>query len=320
VTSAELRDVASKSVLLCSSLPLIQAIIFLMRYCFDTSALNRLYQDTDRDSIVTGMLVGASFRISAYNVIEAAKTSDIELRRELVRIMRRLADNKRPLDRPNGLIRAVARAYAGRDGHGDPTMIVNADPNLEGLWIALNDPSLIDDDARTELLKWAKEWEGDYDAIASGARDRFQELFRRRPKQRPRTAAATIKGFMKHRDKIFSNLVAPIYEQETGCRLSRTEYDELIKDPMWALYFAGYAYALHHRSVRADGFSRERNAGGIDLGQAVYLCLCDRFVTDDRPQYRALRPLNRFNIATGHKTEVWTYDGFRNRLLIQGVT
>ena len=287
-----------------------------MRYCLDTSAINRLLDDPDREAIVTGMLLGASFRISAYNVIEAAKTRNVTRRQELVRLMRRLADNKRPLDRPNGLIRAVARGYAERSATGNVTSTVNVDPALDGLWVALNEPELIDDDARREVLEWAQQWESDYDAIAAGPRDEFQELFRRHPEERPRTPAATVKSYMKHDDQIFKDYVGPIYERETGKTLSRAEYDELIKEPMWALYLCGYAYACHQRAVRDDRFARGRHAGGIDLGQAVYLRLCDRFVTNDRAQYKGLRFLNRFNRAAGFATEVLMYDTFRRRLLV----
>lgn len=262
------------------------------------------------------MLVGNSFSISAYNVIEAAKTRDIERREKLVRLMSRLADNKRPLDRPNDLVRAVARAYAERRADGRATLTVNINPNLEGLWVALNDPTQIDEGARAELLAWAEQFEGDYDAIAARGRERFQQLFQQNPLERPRTAAATIRSFMRHDDQIFSLLVAPIYEQETGKTLSRSEYEDLMKEPTWAVYFGGYAYALHRRAIRVAGYSRSRNAGGIDLGQAVYLCLCDRFVTNDRAQYRGLRVLNQFNRASGNGTEVWTYEAFRKRLLI----
>ena len=121
---------------------------------------------------------------------------------------------------------------------------------------------------------------------------------------------------MKHKEQIFSHLVSPIYKRETGKALSRAEFDDLIQEPMWALYLGGYAYAAHQRSVQRQGYSRGRNAGGIDLGQAVYLRLCDRFVTDDYEQYRGLRFLNRFNRVAGHKSEVWTYQAFRKRLLI----
>lgn len=287
-----------------------------MRYCLDTSALNRLHDDPDREAIVTGMLTGASFRISAYNVIESAKTSDVARRQSLVRLLNELSQNKRPLDRPNTLIRAVARGYAHRRRGEDVTLTVNEDPNLEGLWSALNEPEAIQESERCELFDWAQQWEGDYDEIVAADRDKFQSFFEEHPEQRPRSAAATVRSFMKHEDQIYSFLVSPIYQQETGEILSREEYDEMMEEPMWSLYLAGYAYALHNRAVRPTRFSRHRNAGGIDLGQAVYLRLCDRFITNDVAQYRGLRFLNRFNRSKDYECEVWMYQSFRGRLLL----
>lgn len=288
-----------------------------MRFGFDTSGLNRLYDDPDRDALITAFLASGQFWISAYNVFEAAKNKDIARRHGLVGMMGRLAENRPPLIPPNMLVRAVARAYAeaGPTGEPRPRFKVDNDPELENIWAALHEPELLDDEIRNETLAWAAKWEADYDAIAAGARERFQTVFNSAPSERPRTAAGTLRGFMRNKDQIFSALVAPISEQETGRVLSRDEYERVIEEPAWALYFGGYGYALHQRSVKQDRYSRSRNAGGIDLGQAVYLRLVDRFVTDDRAQYRGLRFLSRFAQAADYHVEVLTYDAFRRRLL-----
>jgi hypothetical protein len=286
-----------------------------MRYCFDTSGVNRLLDDPARDAIVTALLDTGSVRITAYNVIEAAKTEDALRRRSLVNLMRKLSDHKRPLDRPNTLARAVARGYATRSPGGSASFGVNSDPNLDGVWVALNNPEELDKETRAEILEWAQQWENDYDSIAVAARTRFQALIAKYPKAQRPTAAFTMRGFMRQRDQLCKGLVAPIYEKETGSVLTEEEFEEMMEEPLWSLYLGGYAYALHHRSVKVNQYSRRRNAGGIDLGQAVYLRLCDQFVTDDRAQYRGLRFLNRFARAKGYLTEVLTYDAYRHRLL-----
>jgi hypothetical protein len=86
----------------------------------------------------------------------------------------------------------------------------------------------------------------------------------------------------------------------------------VVREPAWQLYSLGYAYAIHQRAIQEQNFSEMRNAGAIDLGQAVYLTLCDHFVTNDQAQYRGLRLLNVLN--TKRRTEVMRYDTFRNRL------
>ena len=289
-----------------------------MRYCFDTSGVNRLFADPAREEIVSALLASGTVRITAYNVIEAAKTDDVALRVSLVKLMRRLSDYKRPLDRPNTLVRAVARAYANRSPDGSATFSANSDPDLDGVWVALQEPEQLDEEMRAEVQQWSTQWEDVYDGIVAGARERFQALIARYPKARRPTLAYTMRSLMRQIDQIQRGLVGPIYEKETGNELNREEFEEMMKEPVWSLYLGGYAYALHQRSVKVDGYSRRRNAGGIDLGQAVYLRLCDRFVTHDKPQYRALRFLNQFTCAKGYTAEVLTYDHFRGRLLPLG--
>ena len=281
-----------------------------MIYCFDTSALNRLLDDPDRDVITTALLATASFRITGYNVLEAANTKDPARRIALVKLMRRLTNNKRPVDLPNSVVRTAARAYAEKT----PDVTVNADPNLEGLWVALNEPELLDDSARQESLDWAKNWSDEFDSIAAGKREQFQELFQKKGATRPRTPAGTLRGYSELKELIRDRLIGRIYERETGKSLNPADFEELMEEPIWSLYLGAYAYAFHQRSIRQHGYSRSRHAGAIDLGQAVYLAMCDRFVTDDKTQYRALRLLNTLN--TKRDTQVLRYDTFRRRLLL----
>lgn len=147
----------------------------------------------------------------------------------------------------------------------------------------------------------------------AGARGRFQSLVEQSPRDRPPSAAGTIRAFMRNDDQIFSALVAPIYEQETGQVLTRELYDVMMKEPVWPLYLGGYGYAVHHRSIKRDCYSKGKNAGGFDLGQAVYLRLIDRFITNDYAQYRALRLLGTFAHAADYRVEVLTYEAFRHR-------
>lgn len=280
-----------------------------MIYCFDTSGINRLLDDPEREAITQVLLGVASFRITAYNVLEAAKTGDLARRSDLITLMRRLADRKRPLDMPNTILLNCATAHAEHAS----LATVNRDEKLEGLWVALNEPNLIDEEARSEALNWAEEHEDDFCRVIAGDRDQFQRLFHEEPRARPISTASTIREYLKKKEECHST-VSDVYNRHIGRPLSDSEYRDLVREPVWPLYFVGYAYAIHQRSIQAEGFSARRNAGAVDLGQAVYLALCDRFVTNDQAQYRALRLLNVFN--TKRRTEVMRYDTFRNRLLV----
>lgn len=280
-----------------------------MIYCFDTSAINRLLDDPERDPIIDATLSIGSFRVTAYNILEAAKTGDANRRSQLIDLMKRLTDGKRPLDRPNTILLTYAEAHAARAA----TVRVNADENLEGLWIALNQPGLLDQEAREEVLAWAAEWEDDFSEAVAGDREQFQSLFRKTPPERTKATASTLRAYLSKKDECRS-LISDVYERHTRKHLTDSEYAVLVREPVWPLYFLGYAYAVHQRGIQEQNYSRTRNAGAIDLGQAVYLTLCDRFVTDDRAQYRGLRLLNVLN--SKRRTHVMRYDTFRRRLLV----
>jgi hypothetical protein len=278
-------------------------------YCFDTSAINRLLDDQEREPIIQATLSVGAFQVTAYNVIEAAKTSkNADRRAQLIELMRRLANGTRQLDRPSTILLSYAEAHAA----GVDAVQVNADEKLSGLWVALQKPDLLDHEAIEEVFAWAKKWEDDFSEVVSGDRDQFQSLFRKAPQLRPRTAAATLRAYLDQKDKCRS-LVSVIYKRQTQRDLTDSQYTVLVREPIWPLYLLAYAYAVHQRGIQERNFSANRNAGAIDLGQAAYLPLCDRFVTDDRAQYRGLRLLNVLNGK--RRTQVMRYDTFRNRLL-----
>jgi hypothetical protein len=71
------------------------------------------------------------------------------------------------------------------------------------------------------------------------------------------------------------------------------------------------AYGMYVRSVKVTHFSKKRNPGSIDTQQAIYLTLCNVFVTADEEQYKMLRLLAPF----GHKQRyVWKYPKFAQYL------
>lgn len=75
----------------------------------------------------------------------------------------------------------------------------------------------------------------------------------------------------------------------------------------WRFFLSSMVYGMYLRSVRTINFGRLKNPGSIDTQQAIYLTVCDTFVTADRHQHRMLRLLVPF----GHKKrQIWDYDRF----------
>lgn len=279
-----------------------------MIYGFDTSGLNSLLDDPECDAIAKTLVGVESVRVSALNVIEAIKTPDVNRRLQLLRLMGKLAAGKRPLDRPNSILLSYADAYAA----GESRTSVNSDPQLEGIWVALNQPEILDEDALREVTAWATKQECDFAAVVAADRSAIQAKLGLSRPRKVRTAAGTLRAFLGATPECHS-LVADIYSRQTGRALDSHDFEKLVKESVWPLYLLSHAYGIHTRSVRIDRHSASKNAGAIDLSQSVYLTLCDRFVTNDGPQYRALRHLNVLNRK--RKTQVLRYAAFRQRLL-----
>jgi hypothetical protein len=89
-------------------------------------------------------------------------------------------------------------------------------------------------------------------------------------------------------------IVGAVYEKTTGKALTEDEYRVLMKGhAALVLYLAANVYGLYQRSMKVDNYSR-KHASGMDMAQAVYLSLCDRFVTNDARQCRGLRLVKQF--------------------------
>ena len=87
--------------------------------------------------------------------------------------------------------------------------------------------------------------------------------------------------------------------------------------PQWPLYLAGWGHEMFARAIRSSNYGIRGKPGTLDLWCAIYLPICDRFVTNDDGQYRALRVLNVLNkrfFETPTKTHVLRYERFKEEL------
>jgi hypothetical protein len=280
-------------------------------YCFDTSAINQLHDEPDRQALVKGLLAANKFRLTAINVIEALGTKDVLRRRSLLRLMAELTDEDRPLTVPNELLIITAVAYHKKEAR--PTISITSEQ--DGLWTVLQRPELADDDrAREETLRWVKSLEKPANESHQHARGDFQRIFCEGEEPRPLSAVELIRRYLEREDFVYE-VVAPLYEYATGACLVRAELRSFFREiPHWPLYLVGWAYSIYSRAVQLQNHSEKKNAGVIDLWCAIYLPHCDYFVTHDRRQLDALRIANVFN--WGRCTRITSYAQFRKRLLI----
>ncbi len=246
---------------------------------------------------------------TALNVIEACATQDSDKRVSLIQLIKELGGYNRPLEIPNKLLQVLAIAYARRK----PAATLSITKEQEGLWIALNEPEMLDEQARHEVLQWKEQLETDFTGLHRTARPHFQRLFEEGRTLRPQSVVGLIRRYCKD-EKFVYEVTAPLYERATQTTLPPRELQQFFTTvPGWPLYFLGWAHAIYNRAIQESGYSPRKKPGTIDLWCAVYLPHCDRFVTHDKGQRKALRTLTVLN---PRKTRILSYDTFRKGLLV----
>ena len=268
----------------------------------DTSAWNHLLDDPDRELILE-KLSSVAIVPTALAIAEIGATEDPNRRLALLRLIKNVGRDNRPLGTPNQLIIAACQGYARRDR----ALTLNAGNDAEGAWIALNKPELVDDAAQRMSLEFNKERENVLGQFTQGLREKLKAVFENGVK-RPRSMGALIRHCAQNDDFLYE-VVNPIYERAVGESLVRAELWSLLNSlPHWRMFLMGYACAIYQRAVKRHHFGRRNNPGHLDLWSATYLPSCDVFVTGDKRQRRALKILNRGN---GRPASIKSYREWR---------
>jgi hypothetical protein len=269
----------------------------------DTSAWNAFIDDQEQDSIIE--ILSAKVVIpTALAISEVAAVPEHERRYALLRLIKKVGRDMRPLEMPNQLMIRACQGYARRDA----TLTLNDQGEM---WAALNDPSLIDDEAQRLAREFNQERENSFRHMNEHLRKDLQILFRNGT-NRPRSMSALIRHYNKNDDFIYE-IVNGIYERAVGKPLPRNELRPLLNSiPQWSMFLIGYVCAIYQRAVKEQGFSYKRNPGNLDLWSAIYLPSCDTFITNDTRQRRALKIINKSN---NHPSQIISYSKWREYIL-----
>jgi len=254
----------------------------------DTSAWNYLIDDPDLD-LIRETLRSVTIIPTALAIGEIAATEDRSRRLGLLRLIKTVGKDNRPLAMPNQLIVAVCQGYARRD----QILTLNTGDDAEGSWIALSRPDLADDAAQRVALEFNKEREDVLRNFTEGLREELKTVFEN--EERPPSMGALL-GHYAQNDDFLYEVVNPIYERAVGAPLLRGELRSLLSStPYWRMFLLGYGCAIYQRAIKRQGFGYKNNPGHLDLWSATYLPSCDVFVTADKRQRRALKILNQGN-------------------------
>lgn len=277
------------------------------KHILDTSAWNALFDDPERDVLIEGALSRTIFP-TCIAITEVAATEDTARRMDILRLMKTLGRDNRPMASPNQLIIMACKGYAERAAR----ITINAGSDAEGAWIALNDPTQVDEAAQRLALDFNQEREKVMRTFTGGLRGGLQSIFVAGT-QRPRSMVSLIRHYSRDDDFLYE-VIDPIYRRATGGALPRAELRPLLNSLYeWPMFLMGYACAIYQRAVREQGYGHKRNPGYLDLWSAAYLPICDVFVTRDERQRRALKIMNK---ANPRPSQILSYSQWRDGLLV----
>ena len=276
------------------------------KHILDTSAWNALFDDPDRDVLIEATLSQTIFP-TCIAITEVAATEDAARRMQILCLMKTLGRDNRPMASPNQLIIMACEGYSKRAA----MITLNAESDAEGAWIALSDPTLVDETAQRLALDFNEERENVMRTFTEGLRQGLQSIFVAGT-QRPRSIGSLVRHYSRD-DSFLYEVVNPIYERATGSALPGAELRALLNSLYeWPMFLMGYACAIYQRAVQEQGYGHKRNPGHLDLWSATYLPICDVFVTGDKRQRRALKILNK---ANPRSTRILSYAQWRQSLL-----
>ncbi len=276
------------------------------KHVLDTNARNDLFDDPVRDYLLevlrTTVVLPTTLAIS-----ELAATEDAERRHALLRLVKSVGHDNRPLAMPNELMILACQGYARRDS----ALTLNGGGDAEDAWNALKYPDHVDAEAQRLALEFNQERETIFRKWNEGLRNVLQRDFRGGVEQ-PRSMSALIRHYSRNDDFLYE-VVNLIYEPAVGTALPRNELRRLLSSlPYWPMFLMGYACAFYQRAVRDEGFGYKRNPGYLDLWSATYLPACDVFITSDRRMRRVLRVINGGN---GRPARIISYNEWKQKLM-----
>jgi hypothetical protein len=266
---------------------------FRDKHILDTSAWNALYDDCEKEIVIEAAF-GKTILPTCVAIIEVAAIENNIRRIDILRLMKRLGRDNRPIATPNQLIVMACEGYSKRAS----VLNITGGADAEGAWIALNKPELVNNVVQQTALKFNAEREAVFRDFNEGLRCNLQPLFKDGT-DRPRSMGVLIRHYARS-DEFLYEVVNPIYRRATGTALPHGELHPLLNSIyIWPMFLIGYGCAIYQRAVQPQGYSHNKNPGHLDLWSAVYLPFCEVFVTEDKRQRRTLKVLNKANPRPG---------------------
>lgn len=255
---------------------------------FDTSVLNKFVKEKDSTPVFCGVLSGYTVRITAMTVEEFAATPEVELRRSLFQMCRRLlaAGYATIIEQPTRILELLIQLNAKNGSAFDWIQVPVRSENLEK--DVYNDALIEDEELakqqRMEILSTQKALEKIYERQRGEIEDMIKKGFDKRPG-----------SFKEHLALIqmpggaFWRFVGEYYESDSKNVPDEATLRQFLNAcPPFRAFFLALALKWYDKCIRPlqlpSTFKIKRN----DLMFAVYLPYCDQFITADQGQRDSL--------------------------------
>lgn len=285
----------------------------MRKYYFDTSAINRLLEEPSVRRVARK--AGKQFVIfpSVFTIAEVAGTTDPDQRIKLLRFLKNISGEFRPIGMPSEILGIELQSRKFRK----PSMEVSMGPQWDGLWAAFNEPELLEQEDIDEVKEWTRNEEERILSVFRDNRDLIQgsidELPESDRKEILRSYSNLMKSFIETDGFILNTVNSFAQIPMPGADLQQDQVDELLEfSDFWRLFLAALGFMFYTFSVKKSNYStrKNRNPGSIDLQQAMFLPICDTFVSEDKRQRRALRIISRF---AKRRPNIWSVTQFMKR-------
>jgi len=278
----------------------------------DTSAINYIYDDSRSDRITSILKEKARIYLSIFNIVELACEKDKNRRIGLIKIAKKLIGNYLPLAMPGELLKRSLISIC----FGKKNMNNSMSKDWDAIWIALNEPELIDNEEYSEIITWKKNQEKWYQNMHESGRPKIQKAIQQLPKSEQKkltySFSRTITYYSKQQDLVTSLIDNISFNNKLKLRNDEIAQIIITHSEHWRFFLAGMVYGLYSRSLRFQNYGKKKNPGSIDTQQSIYLSTSDIIVTADNYQFRMMRLLVPF----GHiKRYAWNYKKFREWVL-----
>jgi hypothetical protein len=275
---------------------------------FDNSGINGLADETDSNAIIRSLGIGFFVRITETSLSEMAATQSAERRLKLLSVAKHLNYNGEVIRPYNWILRELMKRHAANPARFDWKTLVIRGPELEDELV--RGGMLGSDELAEETAKDFELRSDEFETVYKDAKPAFDKLFEPEDAERP-----PIDGLVEAlKSGAFWSLARGMYKRGCGVEIDEAGVKEFVeKCPPFNTALLGMSVAQFERLIR-DVRTESYKAGRIDLFSAVYLPFCDRLVTRDKGQYKALRFIAE---AADLTTEVSHYKDFRKSFLIE---